>query len=112
MAAATTSHQTFLARTGKATVKSSVRELCPTTNSAGHSSRLPTAPNARSTSWRPQMRVRERVSGEYSETREEPPLRHYTIVCSFCGRRYDEDGTILAFSRDDEPALVKTQDRN
>jgi cysteate synthase len=55
------------------------------------------------------MRVRERVSGEYSETREEPPLRHYTIVCSFCGRRYDDDGLILDCSADHEPALLRTE---
>ena len=55
------------------------------------------------------MRVRERVSGEYSETREEPPLRHYTIVCSSCGRQYEDDGLILDCSADHDPALLRTE---
>lgn len=38
-----------------------------------------------------------------------PSLRHYTLVCSFCGRRYDDDGLILDCSADHEPALLRTQ---
>jgi cysteate synthase len=38
-----------------------------------------------------------------------PPLRHYTLACSYCGRRYDDDGLILDCSADHEPALLRTQ---
>jgi cysteate synthase len=37
------------------------------------------------------------------------PLRHYTLGCSYCGRRYDDDGLILDCSADHEPALLRTQ---
>lgn len=38
-----------------------------------------------------------------------PPSRHYTLTCSYCGRRYDDDGLILDCSADHEPALLRTQ---
>jgi cysteate synthase len=38
-----------------------------------------------------------------------PPLRHYTLTCSYCGRQYDDDGLILDCSADHEPALLRTQ---
>lgn len=39
----------------------------------------------------------------------EPSVRHYTLVCSDCGRRYDDDGLILDCSADHAPALLRTQ---
>jgi cysteate synthase len=38
-----------------------------------------------------------------------PPLRHYTLACSYCGQRYDDDGLILDCSADHKPALLRTQ---
>jgi len=38
-----------------------------------------------------------------------PPLRHYTLICSCCGRRYDDDGMILDCSAEHEPALLRTK---
>jgi cysteate synthase len=38
-----------------------------------------------------------------------PPLRHYTLTCSYCGRRYDDNGLILDCSGDHQPALLRTQ---
>jgi cysteate synthase len=35
--------------------------------------------------------------------------RHYTLVCSFCGRRQDDDGLILDCSGDHAPALLHTE---
>jgi cysteate synthase len=37
------------------------------------------------------------------------PARHYTLVCSYCGRRYDDDGLILDCLADHAPALLRTQ---
>jgi cysteate synthase len=37
------------------------------------------------------------------------PVRHYTLVCSGCGRRYDDDGLILDCSAEHAPALLQTQ---
>lgn len=39
----------------------------------------------------------------------ESPLRHYTLVCSACGRQYEDDGLILDCSGDHAPALLRTQ---
>jgi cysteate synthase len=39
----------------------------------------------------------------------EAPARHYTLVCSDCGRRYDDDGLILDCLADHAPALLRTQ---
>lgn len=36
-------------------------------------------------------------------------LRHYTLSCSYCGRRYDDNGLILDCSANHEPALLRTQ---
>jgi cysteate synthase len=38
-----------------------------------------------------------------------PPTRHYVLACSYCGRRYEDDGLILDCSGDHEPALLRTQ---
>ena len=38
-----------------------------------------------------------------------PLLRHYTLSCSYCGRRYDDNGLILDCSANHEPALLRTQ---
>jgi cysteate synthase len=38
-----------------------------------------------------------------------PPLRHYTLTCCYCSRRYDDNGLILDCSADHEPALLRTQ---
>lgn len=35
--------------------------------------------------------------------------RHYTLVCSFCGRRQDDDGLILDCPGDHAPALLQTE---
>jgi cysteate synthase len=40
---------------------------------------------------------------------KKPLPRHYALVCSYCGRRYDDDGLILECSSDHEPALLRTQ---
>lgn len=37
------------------------------------------------------------------------PVRHYTLVCSACGRQYDDDGLILDCPADHAPALLRTQ---
>lgn len=34
--------------------------------------------------------------------------RHYTLVCSFCGREQEDDGLILECAADHEPALLRT----
>lgn len=34
---------------------------------------------------------------------------HYTLTCSYCDRRYEDDGLILDCSADHEPALLQTQ---
>lgn len=39
----------------------------------------------------------------------EPPVRHYTLVCANCSRRYDDDGLILDCSAEHAPALLRTQ---
>jgi cysteate synthase len=39
----------------------------------------------------------------------EPSVRHYTLVCADCGRRYDDDGLILDCTADHAPALLRTQ---
>jgi cysteate synthase len=39
----------------------------------------------------------------------QPQRRHYTLVCSFCGRGHDDDGLILDCSADHDPALLRTQ---
>jgi cysteate synthase len=39
----------------------------------------------------------------------ETPMRHYTLLCSDCGRRYDDDGLILDCSADHAPALLRTR---
>ncbi|MGD0245002.1 MAG: cysteate synthase [Streptosporangiaceae bacterium] len=44
-----------------------------------------------------------------SEPPVEPPVRHYQLVCSECGRQYDDDGLILDCSGDHVPALLRTQ---
>ncbi|MFJ8469405.1 cysteate synthase [Streptomyces swartbergensis] len=38
-----------------------------------------------------------------------PGNRHYTIVCSSCGARYEDDGLILDCSRRHEPAFLHTE---
>ncbi|MFH8659216.1 cysteate synthase [Streptomyces afghaniensis] len=38
-----------------------------------------------------------------------PGNRHYTIVCSSCGARYEDDGLILDCSRRHEPAFLRTE---
>src|SRR5579859_5764400 len=35
-------------------------------------------------------------------------LRHYTLICSYCGQRYADDGLILDCSADHEPAILCT----
>lgn len=39
----------------------------------------------------------------------EAPVRHYTLVCTDCGRRYEDDGLILDCTADHPPALLRTQ---
>jgi cysteate synthase len=42
-----------------------------------------------------------------------PGTRHYTVVCSSCGTRYEDDGLLLDCSRRHEPAFLRTEyDRN
>jgi cysteate synthase len=42
-----------------------------------------------------------------------PGTRHYTVVCSSCGTRYEDDGLLLDCSRRHEPAFLSTEyDRN
>jgi cysteate synthase len=38
-----------------------------------------------------------------------PETRHYTIVCSSCGTRYEDDGVILDCPRRHEPAFLHTE---
>jgi cysteate synthase len=38
-----------------------------------------------------------------------PGNRHYTLVCSSCGTRYEDDGLILDCTRRHEPALLRTE---
>lgn len=43
------------------------------------------------------------------DSTSEAPLRHYKLVCSGCGRHYDDDGLILDCLADHAPALLLTQ---
>lgn len=38
-----------------------------------------------------------------------PGTRHYTVVCSSCGTRYEDDGLLLDCSRRHEPAFLRTE---
>ena len=38
-----------------------------------------------------------------------PGTRHYTLVCSSCGTRYEDDGLLLDCSRPHEPAFLRTE---
>jgi cysteate synthase len=38
-----------------------------------------------------------------------PGTRHYTVVCSSCGTRYEDDGLLLDCSRPHEPAFLRTE---
>ncbi|MDO0915186.1 cysteate synthase [Streptomyces sp. DT2A-34] len=38
-----------------------------------------------------------------------PGTRHYTVVCSSCGTRYEDDGLLLDCSRRHEPAFLHTE---
>lgn len=42
-------------------------------------------------------------------SRGRPGTRHYTVVCSSCGTRYEDDGLILDCSRRHEPAFLRTE---
>ncbi|WP_405662688.1 cysteate synthase [Streptomyces sp. NBC_00079] len=37
-----------------------------------------------------------------------PGTRHYTVVCSSCGARYEDDGLLLDCDRPHEPAFLRT----
>lgn len=45
----------------------------------------------------------------FMDSSSEPSVRHYTLVCADCGRRYDDDGLILDCTVDHAPALLRTQ---
>lgn len=38
-----------------------------------------------------------------------PGNRHYSLVCSSCGDRYEDDGIVLDCSRSHEPAFLRTE---
>ncbi|MEV0219674.1 cysteate synthase [Streptomyces sp. NPDC050704] len=38
-----------------------------------------------------------------------PGTRHYTVVCSSCGTRYEDDGLLLDCSHSHEPAFLRTE---
>ncbi|WSQ14260.1 cysteate synthase [Streptomyces sp. NBC_01231] len=42
-------------------------------------------------------------------SRVRPGTRHYTVVCSSCGTRYEDDGLVLDCSRRHEPAFLRTE---
>jgi cysteate synthase len=43
------------------------------------------------------------------DSASEAPVRHYALVCSGCGRHYDDDGLILDCLADHAPALLRTE---
>lgn len=40
---------------------------------------------------------------------KEPQSRHYTLYCTYCDRRYDDDGLLLDCPAEHEPALLRTE---
>jgi cysteate synthase len=42
-------------------------------------------------------------------SRVRPGTRHYTVVCSACGSRYQDDGLLLDCSHGHEPAFLRTE---
>jgi cysteate synthase len=49
------------------------------------------------------------IGSTFMDNAGKPPLHHYTLTCSYCGRQYDDDGLILDCSANHVPALLRTQ---